>query len=68
MSLSSVKNKLRKLEERAEDRQKLILLPMSDLERANRIRYLLERGPNEGVAERIGELIRIALCRQGESS
>ena len=71
MNLSTVRSKLAKLEERAStgDQKPLIPFPMSDLERANRIRYLLEERPNEEAAKRLGELIRIARQRMmGESS
>jgi hypothetical protein len=64
MSPSSVKNRLRKLERRAEDGRKLILLPMSNLEAAHRIMYLLEKKPNEAAARRIEELLEIARQRK----
>jgi hypothetical protein len=64
MSLSRLKSKLEKLEETAGAGDKKLIVVYSDLERANRVRYLLGKRPNEWAAERIEELLEIARQRK----
>jgi hypothetical protein len=67
MSRSTVNSRLEKLENKAVTGEKKLMVAYSDLERANRVRVLLENRPHDATTERIRELTRIALQREEES-